>query len=208
MATIYFNNDAEFMNYFNSQEGKKVAKQLVRRAKASKGGVVGKSSGIEFSAADGDSRSSEKTICDEANRLRDLIFKWMRVYEERMKAKWKWSYIWGVTLSDTIYEVKESDVITDEENGSVSVYIRFNEDRFLKRSILEEWYPGSTFDEYVGDTLDIFRHGWEVKKDVWFKNIGGFGFGDGFDFVQKGIDEFNSNNPYNIKVELSDAFYK
>lgn len=125
-----------------------------------------------------------------------------------MKAKWKWSYIWGVTLSDTIYEVKESDVITDEKNGSVSVYIRFNEDRFLKRSILEEWFPSSTFDEYVGDTLDIFRHGWEVKKDVWFKNIGGFGFGDGFDFVQKGIDEFNSNNPYNIKVELSDAFYK
>lgn len=75
MATIYFNNDAEFMNYFNSQEGKKVAKQLVRRAKASKSGVVGKSSGIEFSAADGDNRSSEKTICDEANRLRDLIFK-------------------------------------------------------------------------------------------------------------------------------------
>ncbi len=80
MATIYFNNDAEFMNYFNSQEGKKVAKQLVRRAKASKSGVVGKSSGVEFSATDGDSRTPEEIMYDEANRLRDLILKWIRLF--------------------------------------------------------------------------------------------------------------------------------
>lgn len=94
MATIYFNNDAEFLNYFNSQEGKKVAKQLARRAKASKNGVVGKSSGFEFSATDGDSRTQEEIMYDEANRLRDLILKWIRLFLN-LKSH-KDGFYWGV----------------------------------------------------------------------------------------------------------------
>ena len=200
MATIYFNNDAEFMNYFNSQEGKKVAKQLVRRAKASKSGVVGKSSGIEFSAADGDSRTQEEIMFDEANRLRDLIMKWIRLFLN-LKSH-KDGVYWGIyrtneywrtgKLKRSVKEVEPNFVrITQGQHEQLSIDIDFDQE-----------------DRYQGDVYKLIRYGWRVRKDVWFKNIPDFGYFDGFDFVDMAVKEFNSNNPYKIKVALSDAFYK
>lgn len=217
MATIYFNNDAEFMNYFNSQEGKKVAKQLVRRAKASKSGVVGKSSGIEFSAADGNSRTQEEIMFDEANRLRDLIMKWIRLFLN-LKSH-KDGVYWGVyrtneywrtgKLKRSVKEVEPNFVrITQGQHEQLSIDIDFDQESIMHESILNEWYPGEYEYQYQGDVYKLIRYGWRVRKDVWFKNIPDFGYFDGFDFVDMAVKEFNSNNPYKIKVALSDAFYK
>lgn len=217
MATIYFNNDAEFVNYFNSQEGKKVAKQLVRRAKASKSGVVGKSSGIEFSAADGDSRTQEEIMFDEANRLRDLIMKWIRFFLN-LKSH-KDGVYWGVyrtneywrtgKLKRSVKEVEPNFVrITQGQHEQLSIDIDFDQESIMHESILNEWYPGEYEDRYQGDVYKLIRYGWRVRKDVWFKNIPDFGYFDGFDFIDMAVKEFYSNNPYKIKVALSDAFYK
>ena len=215
MATIYFNNDAEFMNYFNSQEGKKVAKQLVRRAKASKSGVVGKSSGIEFSATDGDSRTPEEIIFDEANRLRTLILKYIDVFLDvkswKNNAGWysrnSEFYMRTGKLKRSIKEVEPNFVHTEMgQTSQVSIDIDFIRENIMHESILNEWYPGEYEDQYQGDVYKLIRYGWRVRKDVWFKNIPDFGYFDGFDFVDLAVKEFNANNPYKIKVALSDAF--
>ena len=52
------------------------------------------------------------------------------------------------------------------------------------------------------NTAYLFNDGYQVKKDVWFKNIENFGWRKPARFIEQGIYEFNKNNPLDIKVEI------
>lgn len=47
----------------------------------------------------------------------------------------------------------------------------------------------------------LINDGYSVKKNVWFRNIVNFGQRVGQHFVEKGIADFNSTNPYGMKVD-------
>lgn len=54
-----------------------------------------------------------------------------------------------------------------------------------------------------GDDANVFNlldQGYEVKKDVWFKDIKNFGYRDAGNFVEQAIDEFNATNALRIII--------
>lgn len=53
------------------------------------------------------------------------------------------------------------------------------------------------------NAVQLLNYGYEVKKDVWFKDIENFGYRSGGNFIEKGVDDFLSNNPYGIKVKIN-----
>ena len=79
-------------------------------------------------------------------------------------------------------------------NGkSVQVEIYFDESSVEADSI----WGGTTYNK-----ADLINYGWEVKKDVWFKDIKHFGYQHGFMFIEKGIADFNHSNPYGLKITV------
>lgn len=56
---------------------------------------------------------------------------------------------------------------------------------------------------FGGDDANVFwllNDGWNVRKDVWFKNIEHMGYYSGFHFVESAIKEYMSTNKYGIIV--------
>lgn len=56
-----------------------------------------------------------------------------------------------------------------------------------------------------GDTVNtayLLNYGYEVKKDVWFKDIPYFGYRPAGHFIEDGIADFEKNNPYGIKIKV------
>ena len=56
------------------------------------------------------------------------------------------------------------------------------------------------------DTAFLLNYGYEVKKDVWFKNIKNFGYREGGNFIKKGIEDFNKTNTLGIKVYVVEPY--
>lgn len=61
--------------------------------------------------------------------------------------------------------------------------------------------------EYEGNRVDLIQGGWQVKKDVWFKDKEHFGFQKGYDFIGKAIDDTYKEIVPNdiIEVEVDGA---
>lgn len=56
------------------------------------------------------------------------------------------------------------------------------------------------------NTAFLLNYGYEVKKDVWFKDKENFGYRKGGDFVKKGIEDFNKSNKLGIKVYVVEPY--
>jgi hypothetical protein len=78
------------------------------------------------------------------------------------------------------------NISTDAQ--SLSINLDFNDSLSWGNSI----FNGS--DGYKPILID---QGWQVEKDVWFKNIEHFGFQSGAHFIENGIERFKNeiNNP-------------
>ena len=50
------------------------------------------------------------------------------------------------------------------------------------------------------DKVKAIDQGWEVKKDVFFRDWPHFGYQSGYGFIAKGIADFEKNNPHNILI--------
>ena len=57
----------------------------------------------------------------------------------------------------------------------------------------------------TGETVNtayLLNYGYEVKKNVWFKNIENFGHREPAHFIEDGIADFEMYNPYGIIVQV------
>lgn len=95
-------------------------------------------------------------------------------------------------LSEALYvdDFADIQIIGD----TLSIQLKFDENLS---------YHNSLFDGYSdGYTPWLINYGWQVKKNVWFKNIEHFGFMQPTYFIENGIDDFNKENKWGVKVEL------
>ena len=63
--------------------------------------------------------------------------------------------------------------------------------------------------EGTGEQVNVailLEYGYQVQKDVWFKNIENFGYRKSGRFIQHGIDDFNKQNPYKIKIDYNSTY--
>lgn len=52
------------------------------------------------------------------------------------------------------------------------------------------------------NTAYLLNYGYEVKKNVWFKDIENFGHREPAHFIEDGVADFESYNPYGIIVQI------
>ena len=60
----------------------------------------------------------------------------------------------------------------------------------------------SILDNSEANAFWLINDGWEVKKDVWFKDIYRFGYYEGAHFVEDAVEEFERTSKYGIKVQI------
>jgi hypothetical protein len=67
----------------------------------------------------------------------------------------------------------------------------------------------SLFEEASVNTAFLMNYGYQVHKEVWFKDIEYFGWRKGFHFIEKGIEDFNSTNKLGIRISIEkpDTYY-
>ena len=129
----------------------------------------------------------------EINRLRDCIQEKLDDYMSLNKPS---MYIRTGSLQNSIKV--DLDIINVYDNV-FQMAVVFDESGYHE--------SGDGIDGWDGNgqkvnTAYLFNDGYQVKKDVWFKNIENFGWRKPARFIEQGIYEFNKNNPLDIKVEI------
>jgi hypothetical protein len=133
---------------------------------------------------------AEQILRKEAQRLRDCLQVQLDSYYNSYSPS-MYERTYGLQNSLTLDDLIDIDVIGGG-NGSLSMTISFNEG--AKGTSLFS-------SEEVNKAL-LINYGWAVKKDVWFRDIYRFGYFEGDGFIEDGINDFFTSNPYNIKIEL------
>lgn len=87
---------------------------------------------------------------------------------------------------------------------TISINVIFNENAYHNSGDgIVGWKSGSNKKSNVARLLN---YGYEVKKDVWFKRIKNFGYREGGNFIEDGVNDFEQNNPYGIKVQICNQY--
>jgi hypothetical protein len=132
----------------------------------------------------------EQILRKEAHRLKDCLQVQLDSYYSSYSPV-MYERTYGLQKSLVLDDLIDVDIISDNQ-GSFSMTVSFNEG--AKGMSL---FSG----EEVNKAL-LINYGWSVKKDVWFRDIYRFGYFEGDGFIEDGINDFLSSNPYNIKIEL------
>lgn len=69
-----------------------------------------------------------------------------------------------------------------------------------KNKVITTWHKWKGNGKTV-NLAYLYDKGYEVLG-AWFAGIPNLGFRDGTGFIQEGVDNFNKDNPYNIKVYI------
>lgn len=84
------------------------------------------------------------------------------------------------SLDNTSFHVFQSKVAKGVYE--MSCELSFDEDMAKSTSIFEK-------DEYEGNRVDLIQGGWQVKKNVKFKNVEHFGFQKAYNFIGKALND-------------------
>lgn len=68
--------------------------------------------------------------------------------------------------------------------------------------INENAIHNSILDNSEANSFWLLNDGWNVKKNVWFKDVYRFGYYEGVHFVEDAVEEFEKTSKYGIKVEI------
>lgn len=140
-------------------------------------------------------KTYSQNLKSEADRLRDCIQKALENYL--------------ISNPPTVYsrtgKLEKSLQVEDIANikiigNSLSINLWFDENANHESGDGIEGWDGT------GETVNtayLLNYGYEVKKDVWFKNIENFGYRSAANFVEDGIDEFNKTNIFGIKIQIN-----
>lgn len=131
-------------------------------------------------------KTVEQQLRIEAARLKDIL--------QKNIDEWYSSY--SPTMYERTYSMKNSifadDVVSISSSGSkLTIAVKYTDQAF----------HNSLFGDESVNTLYLMDSGYAVGNG-WHKDIPYFGFRDGGGFLQKSVDEFNSNNYFGILVDI------
>lgn len=140
-------------------------------------------------------KTLERNLRDEAIRLRDCIQKRLDEYLDENPPKMYERELTG-NLRKSLQVEDFMDIRVTPT--SLEIYVFFDDNaNHMSGDGIEGW--SGTGEEV--NTAYLLDHGYEVRRNVWFKDIENFGWREGGNFVQKGIDDFNRTNKLGIVVK-------
>lgn len=98
-----------------------------------------------------------------------------------------------VTMGNCISTADIADVKVDGIMLSVTLKIQ----NAIRPSIFKQW------NHKDANVFWLLNDGFVVKKNVWFKNIPNFGYRVAEQFVEGGVEDFNSQNKLGIKITVT-----
>lgn len=98
-----------------------------------------------------------------------------------------------VTMGNCISTADIADVKVDGTMLSVTLKIQ----NAIRPSIFKQW------NHKDANVFWLLNDGFVVKKNVWFKNIPNFGYRVAEQFVEGGVEDFNSQNKLGIKITVT-----
>ena len=137
-------------------------------------------------------RTLAENLYSEANRLRDCIQNRMDMYMALYTPE-IYKRTGGLEGSLTVDDILSIRVV----GNTLEIDIFFDDGAIHKSGDGIQGWDGN------GDEVNVaylLNYGYRVEKDVWFKNIPYFGFRPAANFVEDGIDDFNTTNTLGIKI--------
>lgn len=135
-----------------------------------------------------------QVMVEETNRLRNCIQARLDVYMNSYQPK---IYSRTGALQNSL---KVDDILNLKVTGkTMSLDIYFDDSGYHQSSDGIQGWDGNG--EMV-NTAYLLNYGYEVKEDVWFKDIPYFGYRPAGHFIEDGIADFEMSNPYGIKIKV------
>ena len=146
--------------------------------------------------------SNGKTLAEnlynEANRLRNCIQNRLNIYLKTHPYRYGGTSPTYERTGGLENSLKVDDILSIRVvDNALEIDVFFDNGAIHKSGDGIQGWDGN------GDEVNVaylLNYGYRVKKDVWFKNIPYFGFRPAANFVEDGIDDFNSTNTLGIKI--------
>lgn len=135
-----------------------------------------------------------QVMVEETNRLRDCIQARLDAYMNSYQPK---IYNRTGALQNSL---KVDDILNLKVTGkTMSLDIYFDDSGYHRSGDGIQGWDGN------GETVNtayLLNYGYNVEKDVWFKDIPNFGYRSAGHFIEDGIADFEASNPYGIKIKV------
>lgn len=135
-----------------------------------------------------------QVMVEETNRLRNCIQARLDAYMNSYQPK---IYSRTGALQNSL---KVDDILNLKVTGkTMSLDIYFDDSGYHRSGDGVQGWDGN------GETVNtayLLNYGYEVEKDVWFKDIPNFGYRSAGHFIENGIADFEASNPYGIKIKV------
>lgn len=135
-----------------------------------------------------------QVMAEETNRLRDCIQARLDAYMNSYQPK---IYSRTGALQNSL---KVDDILNLKVTGkTMSLDIYFDDSGYHRSGDGIQGWDGNG---EIVNTAYLLNYGYEVEKDVWFKDIPNFGYRSAGHFIEDGIADFEASNPYGIKIKV------
>ena len=135
-----------------------------------------------------------QVMVEETNRLRNCIQARLDAYMNSYQPK---IYSRTGALQNSL---KVDDILNLKVTGkTMSLDIYFDDSGYHRSGDGIQGWDGN------GETVNtayLLNYGYNVEKDVWFKDIPNFGYRSAGHFIEDGIADFEASNPYGIKIKV------
>lgn len=128
---------------------------------------------------------------EEADKLASCIYKRLKMYYMYQPV------VYERRPTGLLKSIVVTDVRSEMYNGEKYFFIEVT---FDQKKMLSSSYWDST---QVSNPAVLISEGWAVKKNVWFKNIYRFGKFSGYDFIEQGINDYNSMSGKTIPIRIT-----
>lgn len=129
---------------------------------------------------------------EEAQKLSNCIYKRLKKYYLSHEPSEHYTRRFALLKSLIV-----TDVRSEMYNGEKYFFIEVTFDQ--KRMLSSSYWD----DNSVSNPAVLISEGWAVKKNVWFKNIYRFGKFSGYDFIEQGIEDYNSISSKAVPIRIT-----
>lgn len=139
-------------------------------------------------------KTYSQVMIEETNRLKNCIQARLDEYMNSYQPK---IYKRTGALQNSL---KVDDILNLKVTGkTMSLDIYFDDSGYHQSGNGIQGWDGN------GETVNtayLLNYGYEVKEDVWLKDIPYFGYRPAGHFIEDGIADFEMSNPYGIKIKV------